>query len=310
MTIMFEARRFGVAALACLLASTALDAKPASPPPNPQVAYAALGGQSNKLYVSDENGTNANTLFTSATAFRFDLAPRAQRQIAIVDGSLTNPQLQLLTYGSNGAGGFTTTSVVPLASARRGSNVSFSPDGSRIAYACCSNGNTEKLMVYDLGSNSTTEWATGAFFWDMTWFRSGASIAYVDDTEAHVYEVTSPGSAAQLIFSSRGSIYLDASHTNRDALVISYNDSAGNALTGLWQAPTTGDPSGHFINANLTNGTTSFNGDLNCDDSELAFLGPPNKTPTWYIRSLTSGLTSLFSRSSSIHWLQFWPTCS
>jgi hypothetical protein len=302
-------------ALLCIAVATAAASKPGGggggtshgSAPNPEIAYISSGGNTSKLVVSNEDGTNANTLYSSSDFLRFDLAPRAQHQIAVSIASTTDPSIVLLSYDVTGTGAFATTATRRIASVRRGTFVDFSPDGTKLAFACCSNGQTETLVVYDLTTNTTTPWATDSFFWDVAWFRDGNSIAYsapnsdgsAGDT---LYEVPGPGMTPQPLLKDASDIYFDASRTDPDALVVNYHDAAGNALTELWR-------NGSFVDANLTNSTVSFFGELNCRDTELAFLGPPNNSPAWYIRDLTTGLTRLFSRTY-YHWVQFWPTCS
>ena len=290
-------------------------AAPSKPPtggggqgsPNPEIAYVSLSGNTNKLIVANENGTNASTLYSSSAALRFDLAPRGQHQIVVSIASTTDPSIVLLTYDVTGTGAFATTATKRIAAARRGTFVDFSPDGTKLAFACCSNGQTETLVVYDLTTNTTTPWATDTFFWDVAWFRGGNSIAYsapnADGSAGNtLYEVPGPGVAPQRLLTDRSDIYFDASRTDPDALVVNYHDAAGNALTGLWR-------NGSFADANLANNSVSFFSELSCNDRELAYLGPPNNSPAWYIRDLTTGLTRLFSRTY-YHWVQFWPTCN
>jgi len=297
--------------IAVSLCPPAIAGKPSggggSTAPNPQIAYEVLSGKSNKLVVSDENGTNASTLFSSALAFHFDLAPRSQHQIAIVDSSSA---LRLLTYGVTGTGAFATTANVVLDTGayapRRNSNVDFSPDGTKLAYACNSNGvDSEHLCVYDLTAQSASEWGTDSFYWDLAWFRGGGAIAYsTEDADGvtRLHEIDGAGATPQVIFETRSDLYLDASRTNANALVLDYHDTAGNALIGLWQ-------DGNFIDPDLAHSSVGFFGETNCRDDELAYLGPPNTSPDWYIRSLTSGLSTTFSKTY-LHWVQFWPTCS
>jgi uncharacterized membrane protein len=302
-------RYLSTAAVLCITVATAANGgKPGgggSPPPNPQVAYETLGGSAYKLIVSDENGTNASTLYRSNSFFRFDLAPRSQRQIAMVD-STTTSMVRLLTYGQTGTGAFAATGTQTLAPARRGSNVDFSPDGTKLAYACDSNNvDSEHLCVYDLASGTVTVWGSDSYYWDLAWFRGGAAIAYsTEDSDGitRLREIDGPGATPQVIFTTKGDLYLDAARSDPDALVLSYHDEAGNALIGLWK-------DGNFIDPNLANLSVAFFGETNCTDTEVAFLGPPNTSPDWYIRDLTSGLTTTFSRTD-YRWVQFWPTCS
>jgi WD40 repeat protein len=294
-----------------LLCSAAIAGKPSSgggggsPPPNPDIAYESLSGNSDKLIVGASNGTNASTLYSGPSAFRFDLAPRSQHQIALVD-STTSATVRLLTYSQTGTGAFATTSNVSLTPARRGSNVDFSPDGTKLAYACNSNGiDSEQLCVYDLTTHAVTIWGSDSFYWDLAWFRGGASIAYStedNDGMSRLHEIAGPGQSPQVIFTSKGDIDVDASRTNPNALVLAYHDEAGNARIGLWQ-------DGSFIDPDLAHSTVGFFGELSCNDTHLVYLGPPNTSPDWYIRDLTTGLSTTFSKQN-LRWVQYWPTCS
>ena len=289
---------------ALLLSSPSLGAKPGSSPANPQIAYRLLSGNSVKLIVADENNANASTLYSSPNSFTFDLAPRAQRQIAIVDGAGSAAALKLLTYSTSGSGTFVPSNVQTLGPARSGSAIDFSPDGTKIAYACCSDGEKEQLVVYELTTGTTTVWAESPYFWDISWFRDGASIAYATLIPLEINELAGPGSAPQLLYSGgRGELYLDSARTNADQLVISYNDGSGAARIGLWQ-------SGSFLNPDLANSARSWQGTLNCTDQKLAYMGTQNNSGSqaFYVRDLTTGINSLVSKNSNIL-LQFWPTC-
>lgn len=254
--------------------------------------------------VANENGTNASSLYTSSTPFRFDLAPRAQHQIAIVDGPSNSTVLKLLTYTMNTSGVFVTSRIDTLGPARSGSYSDFSPDGTKIAYACCSNGETEQLVVHDLTTDTKTVWAEAPFFWDLSWYRNGASLAYATLIPLEVHELTGPGEPPQLLFSNgQGEIYIDSARTNPNQLVISYNDTTGAARIGLWEP-------GGFVNSDLANSDRSWQGTLNCTDRKLAFMGVQNTSGSqaFYIRDLNTGLNSLVSKNSNIL-LQMWPTC-
>lgn len=301
-------RKFLTAALLLTVAGQAVAGKPAGGSANPEVGYRTLSGKSVKLMVADANASNAVSLYTSATAFSFDLGPRATHAIAIVDGSTnTNSQLYLLTYTTSGSGTLQTSSVTALTSARRGSHADFSPDGSKIAFVCCSNGETETLAVYDRSTGTVTPWATAIFFWDFAFFRNGASIAYSVYGPTALYEVAGPGAPPQALFSPnpQGEINVDASRTNPDVLVVSYNDAAGAARIGLFDAST-----GQLTDGDLAHSTRSWWGRLDCEDRRLAYMGAQNTSGSqaFYIRDLTTGLTSTFSKSSNIL-LQFFPTC-
>jgi hypothetical protein len=253
--------------------------------------------------VANENNTNAATLYTSPTSFFFDVAPRAQRQIAISTGRGAASKLSLLTYAVTGSGTFATSGIVDLTSAREGTRIDFSPDGTKIAYACCFDGTNETLAVYDLDTGAITPWATGPFFWDFAWFRDGASIAYSTIAPTQLHELTGPGATPQLLYSGQGEINVDSSRIDPDRLVVSYNDTSGNARTGLFKG-------GAFVDPDIANSARSWQGTLNCTDTKLAYMGVQNTSGSqaFYIRELSSGITSQVSKNSNIL-LQFWPTC-
>lgn len=305
---------FGLVAT-LLLSTAAVAGKPArggnSPPPNPEIAYRTLSGKSVKLMVANEDGTNATALYSSQTSFVFDLAPRAQRQIAISTGTGAESKLSLLSYTTTGSGTFATTGIVELTPARQGTRIDFSPDGTRIAYACCYDGSSETLAVYDLTDNSVTHWATGDYFWDIAWFRNGASIAFSTLGPTALYELDAPGAEPRLLYAGQGEINVDSSRVHPDRLVVSYNDEAGDARIGMFEAPTASNPEGGFVSTDIANSARAWQGTLNCDDLKLAYGGTQNTSGSqaYYILDLTTGMNTLVSKSANIM-LQFWPTCS
>lgn len=291
---------------ALLFSSASIAAKPPPPPPpssGPDLGLRLPNGKGTKLVFANENGSNQMTIYTTSTSFRFDLAPRGQKQVAIVDALSGSSVLKLLTYTIN-SGVYVQSSLQTLAPSRSGSNVDFNPDGTKIAYVCCSNGTTEKLVVYDLTDGSITEWATGDFFWDFAWYKDGSAIAYTKSLPVALYELSGPGATPQLLYSGQGELNVDASHTDPNALVLSYNDTSGNARIGLWK-------DGSFVNSDLANSTTSWWGSLNCNDTKLVYGGVQNNSGSqaYYVRNLTTGSTTLTSRNSNVM-PQFWPTCN
>ena len=302
-------RRLLTAALGLSMLITLAAAKPggggggSTTPPDPQIAYRLLSGKSVKLVVANENNSNQATLYTSPRSFFFDLAPRGQQQIALSTGSGAASKLSLLSYNVTGSGTFATSGIEDLASAREGTRIDFSPDGRKIAYACCFDGTNETLAVYDLDDGSITPWATGPYFWDFAWFRDGTAIAYSTTLPAQLWELNAPGAEPVLLYSGQGEIYVDASRQHSGRLVVSYNDAAGNARIGLFE-------DGGFIDSDIANSARAWQGTLSCDDNRLAYMGVQNTSGSqaFYIRDLTTGLNSLVSKNSNIL-LQFWPTC-
>ena len=303
-------RKLVAAAILLSFASPMMAAKPPSggggggggSAANHQIAYRSFSGQTVKLMFANENGSSAVSLYSSPAAFRFDLAPRADKRVAIVSGQGAAGRLYVLNYVPNTFGGYT-TSLQDLTEARSGGNPDFSPDGTKIAYPCCWDGTNEKLAVYDLTDGSITYWASGPYFWDIAWFRDGASIAY--SSERSLYEVAGPGAQPQFLFTGHpgGELNVDAGREDNDMLVVSYNDLSGDARIGLWKG-------GSMTNPDIANSARSWQGTLSCDDKKLAYMGNQSNSNSqaFYIRTLATGTTTQVSKNSNIL-LQFWPTC-
>ena len=294
-----------IIAASFLLSSASFAAKPPPPPPSSptiNVAYRLPDGKGVKLVVSTENGANQMTLYKSSTSFRFDLAPRGQQQIAIVGG---NPRRLLLLDYSISSGVYVPGTITDLGEAGGSGAVDFSPDGTKIAYACCG-GASDQLIVHDIATGEKTVWAQGIYYWDLAWFRGGASIAYATNLPLEVLEVAAPMATPQVLYSisAGGQLDIDSARTNPNRLVISYNDAQGFGRIGLWE-----DGAG-FVNSDLASSTKSWQGTLNCTDTKLAYMGVQNTSGSqaFYIRDLTTNGTTLVSKNSNIL-LQFWPTC-
>ena len=296
------------AVIGSLLVSTASFAAKPPPPPPPgpadiQVAYRLPDGKGTKLVVSTEGGANQMTLYRSAGSFSFDLAPRGQQQIAIVDGPAG--ALKLLNYSVNTSGVYVPGTFDVLEPTGVLGPVDFSPDGSQIAYTCCGNSGTRQLIVQDLSSHVKTVWAEGSHFFDISWFRDGASIVYSTAIPLEVREVSAPMTPSQLLYSVGQGQTLDveSANTNPNRLVISLNDS-GTGRIAFWD-----DGSG-IVNPDVVNSNKSWQGTLNCTDTKLAYMGVQNTSGSqaFYVRELNSGNTTLVSKNSNIL-LRFWPTC-
>ena len=291
-----------------LASSPGLAGKPPSGPVDPKVAYVILTGPGFELRVTNEDGTGSATLHKSPAPLRFDLAPRAQRQIAISD----SVDLKLLTYQVTSSGAFAVQSIVTLYSdVGRLYYVDFSPDGTKIAFAAR---NGEDLMVYDLnspaGPSNPAVWVSVPYVWDLAWYKNGAALAYVvpktatGETDDKLYEITGPGASPTLIYTQRQIDHIDAARQDSDALVLSYNDLSGNAYIGLWRG-------GGFLQPNLANRPVAFRGNLDCTDTKLVYGAPDKSGSTvWYIRNLIQSADRLYTKTPRVNWVQMWPTCS
>ena len=99
-------------------------------------------------------------------------------------------------------------------------DVDFSPDGSKIAFA---QGFT-KLMVLDLsqpvGPGNPGQWATDpGFVGQVRWFRDGASVVFVGPLgtgdDQYAFEVTGPGATPAPLLHEPTIDMLDTSRTVR-----------------------------------------------------------------------------------------------
>jgi hypothetical protein len=302
-----------VAAAFCVVAAPTAASKPGSSPANQQVAYRQASNSSVSLVFANEDGSATSTIYSARTPFRFDLGPKGAggNKVAIVQQPSSGRvgTVYIVQTSVNTSGLLVGGLPQDVGQARSGSNISFSPDGTKVAFACCSDGQQESLVVRDLVSGELTTWARGKYFWDMQWFRGGNSLAFATHYPSEVYEVASPSATPTLLVRPKsdggGEVALDAVNGEPDKLLIGYNDEAGWARVGIWNAAT-----GVFDNSDLAGTNISFNGNLNCTNAKLAYLGTSSSSGTqvWYIRDLTTGLNSRFRRDSNIL-LQFWPTC-
>jgi hypothetical protein len=209
----------------------------------------------------------------------------------------------LLNYSVNTSGVYVPGDLVPLGSASPSGSVDVSPDGTKIAYA--DGHNSDHLMVLDLTTGEKTQWAEGVYYWDVAWFRGGASLVYATNIPLEIREVTAPMATPQLLYSNgQGEIHVETASSNPNQLVISYNDTTGAARIGLWEAGV------GFVNPDLANSDRSWFGNMNCTGTKLVYGGVQNTSGSqaYYVRDLNTGSVTLLSKNSNIM-PQYWPTC-
>lgn len=278
-----------------------IGARPGSTTFEPELAYTLLTG-STELHLTDATGTKSATLYSVRQNIDIDLAPRSQKQIAITE----NNALKLLTYAAD-SGGVRTTNIATLysAGAERITDVDFSPDGSKIAF---SQGFT-KLMVLDLtqpiGPGNPVQWTQDpVFVGEIAWYKGGAAIAYSDGNN-NVIEVAGAGATPTILLHEPTIDMIDASRTDPDALVVTYNGPAQQGpRVGLWKG-------GGYVNTSLAGSVSSDFGTLNCDDSKLVYGTPDQKGQLiWRIRTLPGGPDVLYTKTLRVRHTQFLPTCA
>ena len=291
--------RFAIAA--ALLASTApaTAGKPGTTTFEPELAYTLLTG-SNEVHLTDATGTKSVTVYSVRQNIRIDLAPRTQHQIVISELNT----LKLLTYSVDSTG-VKTVSVVPIynAGAEQISFVDFSPDGTKIAFSQ----GFAKLMVLDLANPSAPPvlWATDpVYVGSVAWYKGGSAIAYIGSGSSDVFELTAPGATPVHLLHDTQIDMIDASRTDPDALVVTYNRPGPQGpRAALWKA-------GAYLNDSLAGNVFTDFATLNCDDSKLVYGTPDTKGQLiWYIRSLPNGPSTLYTKTLRVHNTQFVPTC-
>lgn len=287
---------------AALLTTTApaTAGKPGSTTFEPELAYTLLTG-SNELHLTDATGAKSATVYSVRQTIRIDLAPRAQHQIAISELNT----LKLLTYSVD-ASGVKTVSVVPIynGGSEQITFVDFSPDGSKIAFSQ----NFRKLMVIDLTNLSAPPilWATDPdYVGRLTWYKGGSAIAYIGSGSSDVFEVTAPGAPPTHLLHDTQIDQIDASRTDPDALVVTYNRVGPQGpRAALWK-------NGSYVTDNLAGNVFTDFASLNCDDSKLIYGTPDSKGQLiWYIRTLPNGPSTLYTKTLRVHDAQFMPTCA
>jgi hypothetical protein len=295
--------RLCLAAALLVTAAPAIPGKPGSTTFEPEIAYTLLTG-STELHITDATGAKSATLYSVRQNINIDMSTRSQRQIAISEVS----SLKLLTYSVDSTG-VKTTSLVPLYSAgsERIDDVDFSPDGTKIAFVQGAN----KLMVLDLsqavGPGNPVQWAADpVFIGQIAWYKGGAAIAYVGplgtSPDQYVFEVAGAGATPVPLLHELNIDMIDASRTDPDALVVTYNRNPG-PRAGLWKA-------GAYVDDDLTNGVFSDFASLNCDDTKLMYGTPDSKGQLiWRIRNLSTDADALYTKTLRVRHTQFVPTC-
>lgn len=286
--------------------ATAASAQVAAPVPD-QVAYSVPSGKGWAIHISDDNGVNYNVVFSSSHALHFALGPRSSNILAIDDGGV----IKLLPIQRSGSGYSAAGPAQVISNERTGSSngVAVSQDGRLIAFAGGAGAN--QLKVYDRASGSPpSTWAPIPYVFDLAFYSDGSGIAVVSPPDNNsnpdrIYKVSGPNVAPVQMLQAYQIVSVGSAHTS-PALVITYRTAYGDG----------GDRIGLVIGTNITqpriDNSTSIadNGRLNCADNRLSYSAPNSaRQSVWYLQELNTGLRTLYSKQTGIHWLQFFPTC-
>lgn len=313
--------------LATALLATTAPVSAGKPPPTaskPQeIFYRAPNGKGTQLVAAARDGSNVSSLYsgTGSLYFNFDVGsqPAAGGSGKIVLGTRAG-ELVLLTYARNSNGAFVATGTQVLRTGLTSAPaLDLSPDGDRIAYRA---GDGTHLRVYTISTGTDFEWSAGPWAWDFAWARDGASIAMIEQTDpvdhrSHLYEITAPG-ARQEIFTNRYMDRVEASRTDSNVLLISYNSEDGQqTFIGTWRMPSTSTGGsttpGSWINPAIVGGGTTAvsRGVLSCDDSYLLYGGSgPAGQQIWFTKALPSGTPLQITKVGSNAEPQSWSSCS
>lgn len=287
------------------LATSAPAQKGGKPKPgaslNPEIAYTYASGNYMDLRLANEDATGAVTLHRSGygAISQFDLGPRAQRQIALID----DRDLKLLTYEPTGSGSVQTVGVETIyAGPGDVTSLSFSPDGSTVAFFAVSDGTGGIIRYYDVATGTISDGATIGFAFYMAWYHDGSGLVYAncDDqcSSYSVHEALLDGST-RVLLTEANIEHVDTARTSKD-LLISYSRPGLNEIrVGLWR-------NGSYSNERVVAGLLAH---FNCDDSRFIYRGYARMKRPTYKYSFASNTSSTFSTDSDIHHTDWMPTC-
>lgn len=297
-------RKLLIAALLISAATSAIAQKKEKPPSgstNPEIGYTYASGNYMDLRLANEDATGAVTMHRGAygAITQFDLGPRTQRQIAFIEGR----DLKLLTYEPTGSGSVRTVSAETIYTGPGDvSSLSFSPDGSTIAFYVVSDGTEGIIRYYDVATGAISEGATIGFAGYMAWYYDGSGLVYTNCNAQcdsySVHEVLLDG-ATRVLLTEANIEHVDTARTSKD-LLVSYSRPGLNEIrVGLWR-------DGSYVKERVVAGLLAH---FSCDDSRFIYRGYARMKRPTYKYNFASNTSSTFSTDSNIHHTDWMPTC-
>lgn len=258
-----------------------------------EVIYTLTGRNSYELFVSNEDGTGAVSLFKSTSQLNGRLGPRADRTVAFWNGG----ELNLLHYDITSTGVKPGARQLLLNSGRRFASP-FDFSGQDIAWW---HPETGKLHVYNL-VNGDSVIATVPALTSVSFSPDGASIFYAEATGPTTHSIRSipkVGGAAS-DYGISGYIYgFDSGHQS-------------NAFAVAYQVAGVG-PHLDYIPPSQSSGVTFANGSdgaFRCDDKVIIYRRSSGGNSVSTLKyNVVSNSTSTFSTNSNIIFASYMPTC-
>ncbi len=299
-----------LALLAAACATAAIAQKGGKPQPSTpltaEIGYTYISGKSVDLRLANEDATGAVTLHkvSGGTIPQFDLGPRAQQQIAFIERINNKGTLKLLTYEPTGTGSVTTTDITTIYNGPGSvGSLSFSNDGSKIAFFAVSDGTAGIIRVYEVASGSTTTLGTVGFANNIAWYHDdGDGLVYINMDEVtgihRIYEMDLAGTST-LLLEEPNIEHVDTARTSKD-LLVSYSRPGLNEIrVGRWS-------NGSYANERVVAGLLAH---FNCNDTKFVYRGYDRRKRPTYKYHYTTNSSSTFSTDNNIHHTDWMPTC-
>jgi len=291
------------AAVALLLSSALVGAKPAPPPPSPvdpQVGYIRiLGSGARELRLAREDGTGSVLLASTPSHGQMTMAlgPKSLGLIAyVVPGKL---HLLHFVQGSTGPATDTDQVIATDGGVNSVGNVAFSPTGSHVAWITAPGANCA-IHVYSVASHSETQTISpSTYFGDVDFSSDGSRIIYTENL---------PGDTLTVRFKSvpvGGGPMTDLGIEGKYG---TFSVGPANEIV----ADTMGDPNGSIwlFPASATTPTRVTNGyypAIRCDSAVVIFQRIGNRSAVSILKyDLATGLTNTFSTSGN-YWPDYFP---
>ena len=288
-------------AFALLLPALAIPAaaqkKPPTPTVNPEIAYVDSRVKFPELKLADENLTGSFLVFRSQRQGfmpRYDLSPRGQNQVAVTSAGLA----YLVSWNSNGSTVSLTT--LPLtAPSGEASNVSFSPDGSRIAVSYFGD---EVIRIFDTATRAmVAEWPVADVYW-MTYFGTGSKIAFIRYGAPKIFELDpATGTISSSDFLHGDLQFLGGGHGS-NALLITYRTPGGrpeDLYFGRWE-------NGAMTTVRIGQG---WDAQYNCSETRVVFKATGSHATT-RVYNVTTNTTGQLTNNVDLRRFDYVPTCA
>ena len=288
-------------ALAVLLSALAVPVsaqkKPPVPAVNPEIAFIDSRVKFPEIKLANEDLTGSFVVYRSQRQGympRYDLSPRGQNQVAVTSAGLA----YLVTWSSTGSAVSLTTEPLTAPSGEA-NNISFSPDGSRIAISYL---NTNMVRIFDTENRTIlAEWPASGVAW-MSYLGDGSRIAYYRYGDAKIYELDpATGDTSSHEFPHGDLQFLGGGHGS-NALLLTYRTPGGrpeDLYFGRWE-------NGTMTTVRIGQG---WDAQYNCSETKIVFKATGSHATT-RVYNVTSNSTNQLTNNVDLRRFDYVPTCS